>query len=516
MRRILAAEAYNEVLYQNQREAHSPSSNSMLRHIKDFLTTNTGTGQTIIKNSFWLLVGEVAGRLLKMLLVAYAARAFGAEGWGLFSYALSLTSLFMVFSDTGLSMLVTREASAENPRKDAYLATASCAKALLLFASLAAAVFLAPHASSMPGARALIPAIALFLVFDSLKEFLFALKRSEEKMEHEGIFKVVISIMVAAAGFALLQASASPQNLALAYLAGTAAGVALILATMRRTIRKLMGGFSRTVLKSVWRAAWPMGLSALLASIMINMDMIMLAWWRTPEDIGLYAAAQRLVQFLYVIPIMFTAALFPILSKRASGDKNEFGAMVGKAARGVLLFALPLAAGGALLGSSIMQLVFGSEYARGAGAFAILLCTVLPVFPNMVLARGIYAQDKQRHLVLPAALSLGMNALFNAMLIPRFGIAGAALTTVISQLLISLSSLAIMRKTAPVAILPDIMKTSFSLALMAACAVALNALGMHVLLIIAFSACAYGASLAILGEPTARGAIRAIIRANAR
>ncbi|MDI6734266.1 MAG: oligosaccharide flippase family protein, partial [Patescibacteria group bacterium] len=95
----------------------------MIKIIKDFLFKNKSEKQTVIKNSFWLAFGNIAGRLIRAVLIIYAARILGTEGYGIFSYALGLAAFFTIFSDIGLSSLLTRE-SIKKPEKIAeYFST---------------------------------------------------------------------------------------------------------------------------------------------------------------------------------------------------------------------------------------------------------------------------------------------------------------------------------------------------------------------------------------------------------
>ena len=104
----------------------------MIRRIKSFLFVNNSLSQTLIKNTFWLFLGEVISRLLKFFLVLYAARILGVAGWGIFAYAISVVSLFFIFADLGLDRLIIREISKDSLEKMRYLSTAFFFRLILL------------------------------------------------------------------------------------------------------------------------------------------------------------------------------------------------------------------------------------------------------------------------------------------------------------------------------------------------------------------------------------------------
>lgn len=68
----------------------------MLKRIKSFLFENQTVRQTVAKNTFWLTVSNVGGRLLRAVIIIYAARVLGAGEWGAFSYAITLAAFLTV------------------------------------------------------------------------------------------------------------------------------------------------------------------------------------------------------------------------------------------------------------------------------------------------------------------------------------------------------------------------------------------------------------------------------------
>src|SRR3989344_4002237 len=116
----------------------------MVKRIKDFLFQNASTRQTIAKNTFWLAVSNIGGRLLRAAIIIYAARVLGTAEWGIFSYAISLVTLITVFTDAGISPLLIREAakSIDNPEHQRkIISTSFILKGALILVGMAVIVF---------------------------------------------------------------------------------------------------------------------------------------------------------------------------------------------------------------------------------------------------------------------------------------------------------------------------------------------------------------------------------------
>ena len=67
----------------------------MIKRIKNIFLIDTTLKAKILKNFLWLLVGNSGSRLLKAIIIIYAARKLGVEGYGVFSYALGLAGFFV-------------------------------------------------------------------------------------------------------------------------------------------------------------------------------------------------------------------------------------------------------------------------------------------------------------------------------------------------------------------------------------------------------------------------------------
>lgn len=159
-------------------------------------------------------------------------------------------------------------------------------------------------------------------------------------------------------------------------------------------------------------------------------------------DIGLYAAAVSVVAPLRLIPGALGTALLPRLAGAGESDAAEFTAAVVRPSL-VLMFAAGL--GLAAVGAVAIPLLFGRDYAPAVVPFLVLLPGVTAVTISRVLARYFAAVGSQRPLLLLDIAVLLVNVSLNAVLIPRAGIVGAALASLISYSLEAAATVALFR-----------------------------------------------------------------------
>lgn len=403
--------------------------------LRSFLFRNTSVSQTVAKNTFWLFFGQFAGRALRATIVVYAARVLGASSWGAFSYALGVAAFLTIFSDIGINALITKEASRNPELKNKYLATAFFIKLALLVLSMAGVIIALPYLTNIPEAAALMPILLLVFAFDTLRDLGSALCRALEKMEIEATILVFTNAAIVGLGFAFLIVYRTTTALAWAYAIGSAAGFFVITIALKNHYGDILKNFSRHLILPILTTAWPFGLMGLMGAIMLNTDTIMLGWLRSASEVGYYSVAQKLILLSYVFPQLIATSVFPPLTRAVMADGAIAKNLLEKSVAFVMLAAIPIAIIGFLLAAPIITLVFGEAYAPAIPAFRLLALTILIVYPSTLLGNAVFAYDKQKSFLTFVLVAIFGNAVFNFLLIPTYGIEGAAISTVVTQLI---------------------------------------------------------------------------------
>jgi len=462
-----------------------------MEKLKRFFLENTHTKQIIIKNIVWLFAGEAGGRLIKMGLIVYAARNLGASGWGTFAYAISTASLLMIFSDVGIGSLITRDAIQKRENYRGFISAALMLKAVILAASILLVIFISPYISTIPEATILFPIVGLIFLFDSIRDLGFAINRIFEKMEIEMVVKIVMNLIVLALGIILININPLPISVGVAYAVGGAVSVILILVILWKHVPEFLTKTDFETVKLVLRTTMPLAIIILIGSIMANTDIYMLGLWKTPEDIGLYSAAQRFYQFILIIPATIGTATLPLMSRLAHTDNQKFKDVLEKNFYMFMLVGLPIACGGFIVADEIVPFIFGPQYINAIPVLRVMMVMLLSAFPILLLVNAIFVYNKQRELVFVNVLGVLINIFLNSLLIPKFGVTGAALATLVSSAFVTLAVWGKMKKINDFEILPSLVRILPALTLMAFVTLVLEHLGTHVLLNITISAFVY-------------------------
>lgn len=475
----------------------------MLKKIKELLFTNRSTKQTIIKNTIWLTGSTIISRSIRALVIIYAARILGTEGYGVFSYAMSLAAFFSIFSDLGLSGLLTREIAKEPEKKSNYIATIFYLKAAILLGTVLFTFFFSSYFVKIAAAKPLIPLAVLLILFDGIRGFGFSFARAQNKMEIEGFLSVATDILITVLGLSALFLIPSTFSLSLAYLLGSIVGTILTFFFLWKGIKTLSGNFEKTLVKSILRTSLPFVIAGIFGAFMINIDTVILGFFRTPGELGLYSAAQRPVQLLYVLPALLAGSIFPIISKLIKEDnKKAIKIIIEKSTASVMLLALPLVIGGIILAAPLIHLLFGSLYMNSVVCFQLLLITILFVFPGVGFINAIFSMNLQKKLIWTTGAGALVNVVLDLILIPSYGIEGSAIATIIAQIVTNGLNWWILKKELNIQTVHFLKNIIFASIIMGLVTVFLLIIKIPVLITIALSAGVYGYALFILKEET--------------
>lgn len=474
---------------------------STTEKIKSFLFENKNIKQTVAKNTFWLFFGEFISRFSRAIIVIYAARILGAENWGVFSYAITFATLFMVLSDIGLSSILTRESVKYPEKKNQFLSTTLFIKLVLLTLSAVLIIFIAPSFTKIESAKLLLPFVALLFLFDSLREFGFGISRAIEKMEQEAFIRIITNILIVILGFIFLNIYSSPLSLTIAYLLGGIMGFLLIIWMLRTHFSNLIMNFNKSLILPILYSAWPFSIISLIGVIMISTDIVLIGWLKDATQVGLYSAVQRPMQFLYVVPAIIGTSVFPIISRLAGTNNIKLKDLLEKTISFSILIGVPIAIIGFILNQEIIMAIFGKEYSESAMALKILITTVIIVFPSAIINNTFFAYDNQKKILLLLALGAFSNVILNYFLIPIYGINGAAIATVFSMFIAHGLIWIKLKKINNFQIAPHLKKILIASVLMIITIYSLKYIQLNYYYIIILSMIIYIGSLKIFKEP---------------
>ena len=161
-------------------------------------------------------------------------------------------------------------------------------------------------------------------------------------------------------------------------------------------------------------------------------DLYLIAAYLGNADIAFYAIGAGLAERLLMMPDALGVVLFPRLSSESQPDAARLAA---RACRNTFFLGGTTALILAVFGGPVVGLLYGVEYLPAVRPMYVLLAGVVMVGVTRVLMRYFTSVNRHEHNVYIVATSLVVNVILNLVLIPRFGIMGAAAASLATYVL---------------------------------------------------------------------------------
>jgi len=404
---------------------------------KSFLLDNKTVKQTIFKNTFWLAVAEGISRLLKLVLLIYVARILGATEYGKFTFALAFVSLFAIFSDFGLSSIITREFSREKEKEKEFSPVFSL-KILLSIGALILILIGSFFVTPDPVIQKVIWILAIYIIVSGFSEIIYAFLRARQRMEYEAWAKILQAVVVTGAGFFIILSFPSVQNLSYSYLFASLAALIFILIFFHFKVYHLHINWNKLIWKRFLLMSWPLALVTISYTIYTNTDSVMMGYWGQMTQTGWYNAAYKIIGVTLVPVGIILQSFFPVLSKAFKESKEQLQKVWNYQMGIMTLIGVPLVAGGIALAPRIIDLVYGLNFSPSIFAFQILIIMSGIAFLHAPFNQALVVSDQQKKLFWATISTAMVNIILNLILIPRYSLYGAATATVITYFLIFL------------------------------------------------------------------------------
>lgn len=176
-------------------------------------------------------------------------------------------------------------------------------------------------------------------------------------------------------------------------------------------------------------------LQTLAAHLHYRIDIYLIAYFLSPVEVAFYSIAVNMTNPILQIPDAVGTVIFPKLAGSSDVDAHARTAVTCRHT----LFATALAAiFYAGVGSQVLTIFYGERYAPAIRPMLLMLPGIIMISLYQILTRNFTSRNRQQVNILAAGLALGVNFTLNVLLIPRYGIAGAAVSTAISYTLAAL------------------------------------------------------------------------------
>ncbi len=392
----------------------------------------------IFKNSTWMMASQTVTNLCAFVWTILMARYLGTSDFGILSFAISLSSIVGILMDSGTQTYIVRAVSKNYNKTEEYFEKTVPLKlvlSLLIIIGTIAFLILTGRSSSIIEVSFIMLCQYTFL---SMNNFFYGIFQAYEKMEYQSIATVLNAIILLIIVFLTMYFDLGLYGMAFGYLIAIFGSFLYIYSKISNLNINPHYSFDYNFSKELLKLALPFGLTGIFYSIYYTIDMTMLEYLATSSAVGMYNASYKIISLITTFYALYPQVIFPVMVKLFEDSTDLMKISYEKSIKYLLLIILPICAGVILYSEPLMTLIYGDQYTGSGSIVMVLMFTIPFLFVNGTSTVAMNSSNKEMSVTKIYFIAAIFNVVLNLILIPKYSYIGAAIATVLSEILITI------------------------------------------------------------------------------
>lgn len=388
----------------------------------------------VVKNAGWIMGGKITQMLISLVVGRITARYLGPSNYGLINYAAAYTAFFASICTLGINSVIVKEFVEAPDEEGAIIGTALVLRALSSVFSAITIIGISLVVDAGETTTQLVVALSsigiIFQIFETFNYWFQAKLQSKITAVATllayvitSIYKIVLRI----------------KQSSVIYFAFATSVDYICLAIILFICYKYYGGgrlvFSRQRATSLLKKSYHFILPGLMVAIYGQTDKIMLKHMISDAEIGYYSTAAAICNMWCFVLNAIIDSMYPPIMEAYKNDRDGFEKK--NKLLYVLVFYVSVAASlvFTVFGGIVVQMLYGQEYMPAVAPLRVI--TWYTAFSYLGVARNawIVCKERQKYLKYIYCSAAISNVILNWVLIPVWGATGAALASLIAQVI---------------------------------------------------------------------------------
>lgn len=394
----------------------------------------------------WLLGGKIVNMILSFFVSLATARYLGPDNFGSINYVAAYVSFFSSITSLGLSVIVIKEVSMGNEDDNEVIWTGILMRFLTAVFSTVSVIALVSVTDSKD------PLIVRIAVLESIGILASAFDTFMYWFQGKLLGKYTsIAGVLAYLGMSLYRIYLLANGADILWFAFATSVDTLILSSVLMIFYIKQNGFhlkvSLALGKRLMRQSYHYMISGLIAILYSKVDQIMLKHMLDSYSVGLYSVALAIAGLWGMIPSAFIQSVSPILYKDAEENRQMFYKRLKQSYAGIWLLNICWSVLISVFSYWVIYLLYGEEYLGAQGALIIVVWYTGISSIGSLTQVYLATEDKNKYVNYFAVAGLVTDVILNFLLIPKFGIMGAATATLATYTVIHIVMPLVLRET---------------------------------------------------------------------
>jgi len=385
-----------------------------------------------IANTIWLMADNFYRLGLGFVIAIFMARVLGPEYYGIFNYSLALVGIFTAIASLGMNGIVVRDLINKPENCNEILSSSFINQ---IFGSVIASILVVIFAWLLRGSDKAVMLCILILI-----PSIFLRSTDTIKYWYESIVKskrIVVSQTIAFTVGTLVKACALVLPISFYWVSASVSIQALVLAVLliinfKRDYLNFKFRRSKETTTYLLKESWPLVFSGLILMLYMRVDQIMLGSMLNDSKVGVYSVALRFIEIWYFLPVIICSSLFPNIIKAKAVSDTLYAEKMQRLYNILTIIGISISIICYLFAELIINTFFGEQYSESISVIKIYAWVNVFYFLSSSSGRWYINEGLQKQALIRNILGLILAIFFNYLLIPRYGVEGAAIGTLIT------------------------------------------------------------------------------------
>lgn len=407
-----------------------------IRGKRFFQKISFSSNKLLYTNSFWLLSADFLNKVMMFLLTIIFARYLGVEGYGQLTFATSLTGMLFIFADFGISTLAVKDISRSKIMAKKYLNNIVLLKIIHSIITLLALYIILLYMGKPFSIDLMVYMFGFYILISSAGEFFSSVYKAYEKMRYVAISIFIRGCILFTLGSIFVLLDYGIYFIIVAYIVGALSSLIFLIYYLKKKITKFSLEFDLRFTIDLIKRASPFAFSLAFSSIYLSIDSILISHFIGDTELGYYSLGYSMTIVFYTIPAIISNVYFPRLSIYFDSDKLNLKFLFKSLVIKLSVIVIPLVLLLYFLAPHIFLILYGDNFSNSIVVFKLLLLALLFKFYSFPYSYLLIAAEKQNIRLAIQGFTALFNLVTNIIFIPKYGIFGAAGTTIASELLL--------------------------------------------------------------------------------
>lgn len=392
--------------------------------------------KTIFKNMSWLLISQIIASICGFIWTILIARYLGVNEYGILGFAISLTGVLTFTTDFGIGAYIVRHLATDYNSTPKFLGNAFPLKAIFCMGTIIFTLIILLLMKSDELTITVTLLFALELIIKSYFNLLNGAFQAFEEGKYQGIGNTILNTLLLIFIILSIFTNLGIIGITISYVMSNLIAFSYAYYVFQKNITKPKFELDIAFWKRITLLSLPFAITGLLYTIYYSIDIIMLKYMVGNYPTGIYNATYKLISVLTLFYSAYTAVIFPVMSKFYKNDEKLLLISFEKSIKYLMLVIIPFAVSTVIYSNDIIHLIYGHEYDAAFSVLSILIWTVCLLFISGACNTLLNASHQEVAVTKIYAIAAVFNIFLNFFMIPYLSYNGAAITTVLSDLLI--------------------------------------------------------------------------------